>query len=83
MERARSVLERANNTLRNGEKEDRLQLLRAWQTFEKEHGDEASQAKVNKLMPQLIKKRIRYVSDDGVRIFLNRYINTNKIINLV
>ena len=71
VQRARSVFERANNTMRNGvDKEDRLQILRAWQTFETEHGDETSLEKVNKLMPHLVRKRIRYVSDDGVSTLL-------------
>lgn len=52
----------------SSENEERVKLLHAWKAFENEHGDEKTQEKVTKLMPKKIKKRVHYVSEDGVRI---------------
>lgn len=65
---ARNVFQRASQSMKNsGEKEERVKLLHAWKAFENEHGDEKTQEMVAKLMPKKIKKRVHYVSEDGVR----------------
>lgn len=70
IENARKVFERANNAFRMAqEKDERVKLLQAWKIFEKEHGDQESLEKVSKLMPKRVKKRVHYVSEDGVSIF--------------
>lgn len=53
-----------------------MKLLHAWKAFENEHGDEESQGKVAKLMPKKIKKRVHYVSEDGVSIRVFIYLNS-------
>ncbi|KAI5451636.1 NineTeen Complex (NTC) component [Naganishia albida] len=56
-EKARAVFERGYKDLKaRGEKENRVVLLEAWKTFEKDHGDEESLAKVQELMPKVMKK---------------------------
>lgn len=70
-ELVRKVFERANNSLKNvGDKEERVKLLQAWKLFEKDHGDEETLERVTKIMPRRVKKRVHYVSDDGVSYFL-------------
>lgn len=63
---ARRVFEKANEKLRNNEKEERLMLLEAWKTFEQANGDEASQAAILERMPRKIKKRRKIETADGV-----------------
>ncbi|KAJ9119125.1 NineTeen Complex (NTC) component [Naganishia vaughanmartiniae] len=56
-EKARAVFERGYKDLKSrGEKENRVVLLEAWKAFEQEHGDEESLAKVQTLMPKVMKK---------------------------
>lgn len=62
---ARNIFQRANTSLKNGEKESRLMLLEAWLEFEMEHGDEKSLANVRKQMPKKVKKRRKIQTDDG------------------
>merc|ERR1711979_183055 len=65
-EQARHVYEEANKELRRArEKEERLMLLEAWRDFEKEEGDEKSQAMVAQLLPRRVKKRRKIQTDDG------------------
>lgn len=66
IQRSRNCFSDANNSLRRaGEKEERLMLLEAWQSFETEEGNTESQAKVHKLMPQKVKKRRKVQTEDG------------------
>ncbi|KAJ9103215.1 NineTeen Complex (NTC) component [Naganishia friedmannii] len=56
-EKAQAVFERGYKDLKSrGEKENRVVLLEAWNAFEQEHGDEESLAKVQTLMPKVMKK---------------------------
>jgi crooked neck len=67
IERARSVYDKANNTLRLAmEKEERVLLLEAWKEFEAEHGDDESIEKLKTKLPKRIKRRQRVQADDGV-----------------
>jgi crooked neck len=67
IERARSVYDKANNTLRQAmEKEERVLLLEAWKEFEVEHGDDESRDKLKTKLPKRIKRRQRVQADDGV-----------------
>lgn len=67
---ARRVYERANHSLRDAnQKNERVLLLEAWQSFEQEHGDEVSQAKICEKMPRRVKKRQRVQAQDGVGFF--------------
>ena len=66
LQQARHVYEQANKELRQGrEKEERLMLLEAWRDFEKEEGDEKSQAEVAQLLPRRVKKRRKIQTEDG------------------
>merc|ERR1712010_157152 len=46
-------------------KEERLMLLEAWRDFEREDGDEKSQAEVHQLLPRRVKKRRKVQGEDG------------------
>lgn len=62
----RKVYSEGNKSLKNiNEKEERLMLLESWQEMERDQGDEESQAKVQKLMPQKVKKRRKIQTEDG------------------
>ncbi|XP_065202866.1 crooked neck-like protein 1 [Planococcus citri] len=66
LENARKVFERANNSLKNvGEKEEKAKLLQSWKLFEKEFGNEETLERVDVIMPNRVKKRVHFVSDDG------------------
>lgn len=63
---SRKVYSEGNKSLKNiNEKEERLMLLESWQEMERDQGDEESQAKVQKLMPQKVKKRRKIQTEDG------------------
>lgn len=49
------------------EKEERLMLLESWKNFEEEFGTESSRERVDKLMPEKVKKRRKLQAEDGVR----------------
>lgn len=49
------------------EKEERLMLLESWRDFEKEFGSDATQERVQKLLPEKVKKRRKLTAEDGVR----------------
>lgn len=49
------------------EKEERLMLLESWRNFEEEFGTESSKERVDKLMPEKVKKRRKLQAEDGVR----------------
>ncbi|KAG5879664.1 hypothetical protein JTB14_021467 [Gonioctena quinquepunctata] len=64
---ARRVFEKANDSLKNSsEREARVLLLENWREFEKTHGDESNQEKVNGKMPRRIKKRQKVIDEDGI-----------------
>merc|ERR1712228_347605 len=66
IQQARHVYEQANKELRRSrEKEERLMLLEAWRDFEREEGDEKSQAEVHQLLPRRVKKRRKVQGEDG------------------
>merc|ERR1712172_290505 len=66
IQQARHVYEQANKELRRSrEKEERLMLLEAWRDFEREDGDEKSQAEVHQLLPRRVKKRRKVQGEDG------------------
>ncbi|XP_062621524.1 crooked neck-like protein 1 [Saccostrea cucullata] len=63
---ARKVYSEGNKSMKNNnEKEERLMLLESWQEMERDQGDEESQSKVDKLMPQKVKKRRKIQTEDG------------------
>lgn len=66
VKRTRGIYQEASQALKSSdEKEERLMILESWQAFEAESGDEESQKKVEKLMPQKVKKRRKIQTDDG------------------
>uniref|UniRef100_T1IV56 Crooked neck-like protein 1 n=1 Tax=Strigamia maritima TaxID=126957 RepID=T1IV56_STRMM len=66
IERSREIYKKANKALQNcEEKEERLMLLEAWQSFENEHGDDDSQVRVEAQLPKRVKKRKRIQKQDG------------------
>jgi crooked neck len=63
--RARKVFERAHKLYRErGLAEERVQILRAWQSFEEAHGTEEEQERIAKQQPRQVKKR-RKLDDDS------------------
>lgn len=50
------------------EKEERLMLLESWKSFEEECGTDTTKERVDKLMPEKVKKRRKIQAEDGVRI---------------
>lgn len=68
MAKCRQIYEEANKTMRNcEEKEERLMLLESWRSFEDEFGTVSDKERVDKLMPEKVKKRRKVQADDGVR----------------
>ncbi|XP_060109579.1 crooked neck-like protein 1 isoform X2 [Heteronotia binoei] len=66
LSRCRQIYEEANKTMRNcEEKEERLMLLESWRNFEEEFGTESSKERVDKLMPEKVKKRRKLQAEDG------------------
>ncbi|NWI17365.1 CRNL1 protein, partial [Crypturellus soui] len=64
--RCRQVYEEANKAMRNcEEKEERVMLLESWRTFEQEFGTDTTKERINKLMPEKIKKRRKLQAEDG------------------
>ncbi|POY71847.1 hypothetical protein BMF94_5208 [Rhodotorula taiwanensis] len=65
LERARKVFERGYADLKKKSlKEERVVLLEAWKALEAAHGDSASRAKVDGMMPRVVKK-MRKVDGDA------------------
>ncbi|XP_061172995.1 crooked neck-like protein 1 [Saccostrea echinata] len=63
---SRKVYSEGNKSMKNNnEKEERLMLLESWQEMERDQGDDESQSKVDKLMPQKVKKRRKIQTEDG------------------
>ncbi|XDC80994.1 hypothetical protein R6Z07F_012167 [Ovis aries] len=64
--KCRQIYEEANKTMRNcEEKEERLMLLESWRSFEDEFGTASDKERVDKLMPEKVKKRRKVQADDG------------------
>ncbi|NWY69981.1 CRNL1 protein, partial [Erithacus rubecula] len=64
--RCRQVYEEANRAMRScEEKEERVMLLESWRSFEEEFGTEATKERIDKLMPEKIKKRRKLQAEDG------------------
>lgn len=62
--RARKVFERAHKSMKDRElKAERVSLLKAWLSFEQEHGSPEDIEKIQKQMPRQVKKR-RKLEDD-------------------
>ena len=58
--KARTIFERANKLYKEqGIKEDRVALLQAWKSFEETHGTDEDRRRLEKMMPQQVKKRRR------------------------
>ncbi|CCD64143.1 Pre-mRNA-splicing factor Syf1/CRNKL1-like C-terminal HAT-repeats domain-containing protein [Caenorhabditis elegans] len=65
-EGARKAFERANQSLENAEKEERLMLLEAWKECETKSGDQEALKRVETMMPRRVKKRRQIQTEDGV-----------------
>lgn len=67
--RARKIFDRAYKTL-NEKKEERIALLNAWKAFEETHGSFETKERVEKMMPQKVKKR-RRVDEDSFEEYVD------------
>lgn len=68
LSRCRQIYEEANKAMRNcEEKEERVMLLESWKNFEEEFGTDTTKERIEKLMPEKIKKRRKLQAEDGVR----------------
>ncbi|KAJ4929395.1 hypothetical protein JOQ06_005003 [Pogonophryne albipinna] len=66
LQKSRQIFEEANKGMRScEEKEERLMLLESWSDFEKEFGSDTSMEKVQKLLPEKVKKRRKLTAEDG------------------
>ncbi|NXR36822.1 CRNL1 protein, partial [Zosterops hypoxanthus] len=64
--RCRQVYEEANKAMHScEEKEERVMLLESWRSFEEEFGTSATKERIDKLMPEKIKKRRKLQAEDG------------------
>ncbi|NWW76307.1 CRNL1 protein, partial [Climacteris rufus] len=64
--RCRQIYEEANRAMRScEEKEERVMLLESWRSFEDEFGTDATKERIEKLMPEKIKKRRKLQAEDG------------------
>ncbi|XP_052573864.1 crooked neck-like protein 1 [Peromyscus californicus insignis] len=62
----RQIYQEANKAMRNREeKEERLTLLESWRGFEDEFGTVSDKERVDKLMPERVKKRRKVQAEDG------------------
>ncbi|NWI96190.1 CRNL1 protein, partial [Pitta sordida] len=62
----RHIYEEANKAMRScEEKEERVMLLESWRAFEEEFGTDATKERIDKLMPEKIKKRRKLQAEDG------------------
>lgn len=71
--KARDVFDQANKALVNSPPDIRLMLLETWRDFEAEHGTDEAQEKVQKLMPDKLKKRRRIQTADGADAGFEEY----------
>ncbi|KAM3663198.1 crooked neck-like protein 1 [Ammospiza maritima maritima] len=66
LQRCRRIYEEANEAMRScKDKEERVVLLESWRSFEEEHGTPAIKERIDKLMPERIKKRRKLQAEDG------------------
>lgn len=64
--KCRQIYQEANRSMRHCEdKEERLMLLESWRSFEGEFGTVADKERVDRLMPEEVKKRRKVQADDG------------------
>ncbi|RMZ88557.1 hypothetical protein DV736_g4210, partial [Chaetothyriales sp. CBS 134916] len=69
--RARKVFQRAHDLFKDKDlKEDRVDLLNAWKTFEQTHGSPEDIDKIEKQMPRKERKR-RRVNEDGFEEYID------------
>ena len=69
--RARKVFQRAHDVFKNKElKEERVDLLNAWKSFENTHGSKEEIEKIEQQMPRRVKKR-RKLDDDQFEEYLD------------
>jgi crooked neck len=69
--RARKVFQRAHDIFKNKElKEERVDLLNAWKSFESTHGSKEDIEKIEQQMPRRVKKR-RKLDDDQFEEYLD------------
>uniref|UniRef100_A0A671LIT1 Crooked neck-like protein 1 n=1 Tax=Sinocyclocheilus anshuiensis TaxID=1608454 RepID=A0A671LIT1_9TELE len=66
IQRCRQIYEEANKSMQScEEKEERLMLLESWRDFEDEFGSFANKERVQKLLPEKVKKRRKITAEDG------------------
>ncbi|NXJ81554.1 CRNL1 protein, partial [Trogon melanurus] len=66
LSRCRQIYEEANKAMRTcEEKEERVMLLESWRNFEEEFGTDITKERIDKLMPEKIKKRRKLQAEDG------------------
>lgn len=66
IQRCRQIFEEANKSMQScEEKEERLMLLESWRDFEDEFGSFANKERVQKLLPEKVKKRRKITAEDG------------------
>ncbi|NWR29286.1 CRNL1 protein, partial [Tachuris rubrigastra] len=66
LQRCRQIYEEANKAMRScEEKEERVMLLESWRSFEEEFGSDTTKERIDKLMPEKIKKRRKLQAEDG------------------
>ncbi|KAI4793127.1 hypothetical protein KUCAC02_032922 [Chaenocephalus aceratus] len=66
LQKSRQIFEEANKGMRScEEKEERLMLLESWSDFEKDFGSDSSMERVQKLLPEKVKKRRKLTAEDG------------------
>lgn len=59
------------------EKEERVMLLESWRSFEEEFGTDTTKERIDKLMPEKIKKRRKLQAEDGVRGKIMQVVTLN------
>jgi len=75
-ESARSVFQRAYDCLRDeGLKEERVLLLDAWRSFEKDKGEPSTLAAVDVKMPRRVKRKRMRTDEDGTEIGWEEYFD--------
>ncbi|KAK7151229.1 hypothetical protein R3I93_012234 [Phoxinus phoxinus] len=66
IQRCRQIYEEANKSMQGcEEKEERLMLLESWRDYEEEFGSLANKDRVQKLLPEKVKKRRKITAEDG------------------
>uniref|UniRef100_A0A8U8CDT5 Pre-mRNA-splicing factor Syf1-like N-terminal HAT-repeats domain-containing protein n=1 Tax=Geospiza parvula TaxID=87175 RepID=A0A8U8CDT5_GEOPR len=66
LQRCRHIYEEANEAMHScKDKEERVVLLESWRSFKDEFGTPATKERIDKLMPEKIKKRRKLQAEDG------------------